>query len=252
MGNNFYTKWINKPNPGYTTFKVASMDPALAGLDRGITYQKNVIVSCDGVITYNKATGVVAWSDVIRIHFNRADGQAILNTIAAGDITLADNEFFYVTLSETDSTALTASKAAITTSAASNFLAYNILVLGYRNAASDEFYPVHLPKVEDAVVTLSSAEAVTVYWNLGKVQKITLGHDVTFTFSGAKDGDRLILSIKQNDSEAKTVTLPVSVRFGTDITEYVVTETLDAKDKIGFIYDGDDSKYDLVSVAKGF
>ena len=144
MGNNFYTKWINKPNSGYTTFKVTSMDPALAGLDRGITYHKNVIVSCDGEISYNSVTGVLTWSDTIRIFFNRADGQAILNTIAAGDITLADNAFCYVDLSETNNTALTASSAAVTTGAASNFLAFNRLVLGYRNTVSKDFYPVHM------------------------------------------------------------------------------------------------------------
>jgi hypothetical protein len=139
MGSNFYTPWDTA-----VLYKPSSMNPALAGLDRGITYQKNVVVHCDGVITYDKGTGALAWSDVLRFHFNRADGQAILNTVAAGNITLADGEFAYVDLSETNNAVLTVAKAAISTGAASNFIAFNRLVLGYRNAASDEFYAVYL------------------------------------------------------------------------------------------------------------
>lgn len=120
------------------------MNPVPSGLDRVITYLKNVIVHCDGIISYTKSTGVLAWSDVLRIHFNRADGFAILNTVSVGNITLADGEFAYVDLNETNNTVLTVVKAAITTGVASNFLAFNRVVLGYRNAASDEFFPVYL------------------------------------------------------------------------------------------------------------
>jgi hypothetical protein len=149
MGSNFHTPWDTN-----VLYKPTSMNPALAGLDRGITYLKNVIVHCDGVITYNKTTGVLAWSDILRIHFNRADGQAILNTVAVGNITLADGEFAYVDLSETNNAVLTVAKAAISTGAASNFIAFNRLILGYRNAASDNFFPVYLrrwnlPTIQD-------------------------------------------------------------------------------------------------------
>lgn len=137
MGNNFFTPWDTS-----TLFKPANMNPVPQGLDRGITYLKNVIVHCDGEITYNRATGILAWSDVLRIHFNRADGQAILNTVSAGSIAVADNEFVYADLNETNNTVLTLAVAAITTGAASNFVTYNRIVLGYRNTASDIFYPV--------------------------------------------------------------------------------------------------------------
>lgn len=144
MGNNFYTKWVDKPTSGYTTFKVASMDPPLAGLDRGITYLKNPIIHCDGTIAYVSSTGTLSWSNTLRILFNRADGKAIQNTVAAGNVVLADNQFAYVDLNETDGSVLTVSAADITTNTASNFLAFNRLMLGYRNTASDMYFPAYL------------------------------------------------------------------------------------------------------------
>jgi hypothetical protein len=98
------------------------------------------------VLSYVKSTGVLAWSGTLRIHFNRTDGFAILNTVAAGSVTLADNEFAYADLNETDGAAITVSKAAITTGAASNYKAFNRVILAYRNATSDEMYPVELVK----------------------------------------------------------------------------------------------------------
>lgn len=108
MGTNFHTPWDTN-----IIYKPTSMNPALADIDKAITYLRNVIVHCDGLITYNKTTGVLTWANVIRIHFNRADGQAILNTVAAGNITLADGEFAYVDLNETNGSVLTVAKAAV-------------------------------------------------------------------------------------------------------------------------------------------
>ena len=233
-----------------TLLDVAGQPMYGGGGGAGTAQQGNVIVNCDGALTYNSVTGVLSWSGDIHIYFTTASSMACHNIIATSSITLNDNEFAYAALVEVNDQAISMAKAAIATGSESNF--FDVLVMGYRNAASDRFYPVNLPNVEEAVVSLTSATAVTVYWNKGKVQKITLGHDVTFTFSGAKAGDKLIVTIKQNDAAAKTVTLPGDVRYGTDITSYAVTVTLDKKDKLGFIYDGDDSKYDLVAVSKGF
>lgn len=138
MGNNYYI-----PLDASTLFKYTHLNAPLASLDRAVTYLKNMIVSCDGAITWE--SGTLTWSGTIRIHFNTAAGLAVQNTITASNVALSDNEFAYVDLSETNDSALTVSKAAITTAAASNFIAYNRLVLGYRNTTSDQFYPVALP-----------------------------------------------------------------------------------------------------------
>lgn len=142
MGNNYFTPYSNTAPK--TAFTAASMGAPLVELDQAITYgTKRPIVHTDGDITWSG--GTLTWTGTIRILFNTAAGLAVQNTIAAGSIALSDNEFCYVTLNETNDTALTMSKAAVTTAAASNFLTLGILVMGYRNTTNDEFYPVWLP-----------------------------------------------------------------------------------------------------------
>jgi len=138
MGNNYFTNLV----AGVLQFKAAHFNTPLAELDKAITYRQNVIIHCDGDLSYDKATGIFSWSATLRILFNSAAGLAIQNTVAAGNVTLADNEFCYATLNETNGTVLTVAKAAVTTAAASNFLALGRVVLGYRNTTSDEFYAV--------------------------------------------------------------------------------------------------------------
>ena len=140
MGANFHTAYAD----GSTIFAASSMEPPLSDLDRAISYTKNVIVHCDGVINYSAASGQLTWSGTLRILFVRADGQLIQNTVATGGVTLSDNQMAYVDLSETNDAAVTVSVASLTTAAASTTKAYNRLVLGYRNTASDAFYPVNI------------------------------------------------------------------------------------------------------------
>lgn len=152
MGNNYFTPYSNTAPK--TAFTAASMGAPLVELDKAITYgTKRPIVHTDGDITWSG--GTLTWSGTIRILFNTAAGLVVQNTIASGNIALSDNEFCYVTLSETNNAALTMSKAAITTAAASNFLTLGILVLGYRNTTNDEFYPVWLPFKYSALDTSS-------------------------------------------------------------------------------------------------
>lgn len=139
MGSNFHT-----PYAITTKSRASELNTPLAALDKQLSYQQNMIIHCDGDITYDPATGVLAWSGALRILFNTAAGLAVQNTVATGNVTLADNEFAYVTLNETNDTALSVSKTTITTGTTSNFLAQGRLVLGYRNTASDGYFPVAL------------------------------------------------------------------------------------------------------------
>lgn len=141
---NFHTPWIDKPAPGYTLWKASSMNPALAGLDRGITYLKNVMVHTQGEVTY--AAGTLTWAGTIQILFTTAAGLAVRNTIAAGNIAVSAGNMVYVDLSETNNAVLTMQTASITLEAESNFKAFNRLVIGIRNPSVDEFYPVYFPR----------------------------------------------------------------------------------------------------------
>lgn len=147
MGSNFHIPWTTS-----TLLKASALTPALSDLDKGITYLKNLTVHTDGSITYVPSTGVLTWSSTLRILFNREDGQAIANTVTASSITLADNEFAYLDLSETNNATVSVAKAAVTTGAASNFKAVNRLVIGYRNTASDRLFSRVLPGVLEGAV----------------------------------------------------------------------------------------------------
>jgi len=116
-------------------------------LDRALTYNKPAIVSCDGEVTWDNATGTLAWDGPLRIVFNREDGVAIQNVIATGSLVLLDNQFAVVPLNDTNDTTISASAATLTPGAVSNFLAYNVFVLAYKNATSDNLSTIGLPPI---------------------------------------------------------------------------------------------------------
>ena len=184
MGANFHTAYAD----GTTIFAASSMEAPLSDLDRAISYTKNVIVHCDGVINYSSASGQLTWSGTLRILFVRADGQLIQNTVAAGGVTLSDNQMAYVDLSETNDAAVTVYAASLTTAAASTTKAYNRLVLGYRNTASDAFYPVNvrLPVNSSTVGFFGSAPVAKATVTLGNTDNEIGGLAISATYSQAE------------------------------------------------------------------
>ena len=184
MGANFHTAYAD----GTTIFAASSMEAPLSDLDRAISYTKNVIVHSDGVINYSSASGQLTWSGTLRILFVRADGQLIQNTVAAGGVTLSDNQMAYVDLSETNDTAVTVYAASLTTAAASTTKAYNRLVLGYRNTASDAFYPVgvKVPINPSVVGFFGSAPVAKTTVTLGNTDNEIGGLTISAAYSQAE------------------------------------------------------------------
>ena len=184
MGANFHTAYAD----GTTIFAASSMEAPLSDLDRAISYTKNVIVHSDGVINYSSASGQLTWSGTLRIVFIRADGQLIQNTVAAGGVTLSDNQMAYVDLSETNDTAVTVYAASLTTAAASTTKAYNRLVLGYRNTASDAFYPVgvKVPINPSVVGFFGSAPVAKTTVTLGNTDNEIGGLTISAAYSQAE------------------------------------------------------------------
>ena len=184
MGANFHTAYAD----GTTIFAASSMEAPLSDLDRAISYAKNVIVHSDGVIHYSSASGQLSWSGTLRILFIRAEGQLIQNTVAAGGVTLSDNQMAYVDLSETNDTAVTVYAASLTTAAASTTKAYNRLVLGYRNTASDAFYPVgvKLPINPSVVGFFGSAPVAKTTVTLGNTDNEIGGLTISAAYSQAE------------------------------------------------------------------
>ena len=184
MGANFHTAYAD----GTTIFAASSMEAPLSDLDRAISYTKNVIVHSDGVINYSSASGQLTWSGTLRILFIRADGQLIQNTVAAGGVTLSDNQMAYVDLSETNDAAVTVYAASLTTAAASTTKAYNRLVLGYRNTASDAFYPVgvKVPINPSVVGFFGSAPVAKTTVTLGNTDNEIGGLTISAAYSQAE------------------------------------------------------------------
>lgn len=140
MSTNYHYEWTDSS----TLYKPTSMNPAMADLDKAVSYAKNIFVHHDGTVKYSIVTGLLVWSSTIRVLFNREDGKIIQNIIAAGSIQVADNEVVYVDLNETNDTALTMAVMAINYASSSVIVAYNRFVLGYKNPATDRLLSLWL------------------------------------------------------------------------------------------------------------
>lgn len=139
MGANFHSDWTTS-----TVFSPTDMNPPLQSLDRAITYIKNVIMHCDGVITYDSTTGQLVWDGILRILFSTSAGLLVENVVAIGGVTITDGQMAYVDLSETNGASVSVAVTTLTTGGASTILPFNRVVLGYRNSTADTLYPVLL------------------------------------------------------------------------------------------------------------
>lgn len=251
MGSNFHTPWTTS-----TKFRASEMAPPIDALDLAITYCRPAIVHCDGQIAYDASTGSLSWSGTLRILFSREDGDAVENTVAAGSVTLSDGRMAYVTLSETTGTALTVSTALVSTGSASGFLAYNRLVLAYRNTSSNECFPVALrPHLNDRrPVTGSETSAATITVDLDDydVCDITLDQNAQIDFTGGRDGQEVTLRILQDATGSRAPTWGTMVRFSTDTPSPTLSTAADTLDYLRFRYNSTDGKYDCMSANRGF
>jgi len=97
----------------------------------------------------------------------------------------------------------------------------------------------------------TSGGVVNCDWNAFDEIRITLTTNTTLTFSGALDGQGCILKLKQDSVGGRTVALPAIARFNSLITIYTATPTVNRADKVGFVFDGTDTRYDIVSIVPG-
>lgn len=93
---------------------------------------------------------------------------------------------------------------------------------------------------------------LVVDWSGTDEIRLTLTGDFSPTFIGAQDGQRCMLTLTQDGSGSRLVTLPGSVRYCDSITGYTASTTAGKTDRIGFTYHGGISKYDIVAIQKGY
>jgi hypothetical protein len=102
------------------------------------------------------------------------------------------------------------------------------------------------------VETIDSAVAAVLNWSAFDEYRVTLSADFAPGFAGAADGQRLVLTIIQDGTGGRSVSLPDNVRYSTDLPSYSATGSAGRSDKLGFIFNATDQCYDLVAVIKGF
>lgn len=88
-------------------------------------------------------------------------------------------------------------------------------------------------------------------WSAYDEIRITLTANTTLTFAGALDGQGCILKLRQDAVGSRSVSLPANVRTNAIIAAYSPTLVAGKADLVGVRYDGQDSRYDLVSLIQG-
>jgi len=107
---------------------------------------------------------------------------------------------------------------------------------------------------EKVVQTITCADNVTVDWSLGGIAKMTFDRaTVAFTFTGAYAEQKCVLKLKQDATGGRTATFGSEVRGSDDLpSPPTLSANPNKTDYLGYIYSGADSKYDFVSINKGF
>ena len=105
-----------------------------------------------------------------------------------------------------------------------------------------------------AVQTPASADTINVNFALGGTVRVLLNRPTTtLNFSGAYDGQRIVLELTQDAIGGRGIIFGSETVVGTDLTFPVPLSTDPNKsDELGFIYNGTTGKYRYTSLARGF
>lgn len=85
-----------------------------------------------------------------------------------------------------------------------------------------------------------------------RLHRITPTGNITLDFTGAADGQKVLIEVTQDATGSRLVTLGTGVAYGSDITAYTASTAANKTDVLGFIYNSAAGKYRLVAVAKGY
>jgi hypothetical protein len=109
-----------------------------------------------------------------------------------------------------------------------------------------------LPRTVSRVTTPTYSASLTLNWAVADVIRVTLTGNITITNSGAVDGQKCVLELLQDGTGSRTVAFTGETRYGTSIPSFTATTTASKLDRVGFIYTGVTSKYDVLAISKGF
>lgn len=129
------------------------------------------------------------------------------------------------------------------------------------SAARNKSFTKVADRLEEIEVLLSKtvqspapADTININWSLGSLARITLNRaTTTFAFSGAYDGQKLVLELIQDDQGSRGVAFGSEIVAGVDFTLPIpLSSDSNKRDFIGFIYSAATGKYNYVSLARGF
>ena len=102
-------------------------------------------------------------------------------------------------------------------------------------------------------VALSDAATIAVDASLGNHFRVTLGGNRTLgNPTNATDGQKLLFEIIQDGTGSRTLALDTKYAFGTDITSFTATTTLNKRDFLGVVYNGTADKFYVIGIQKGY
>lgn len=104
------------------------------------------------------------------------------------------------------------------------------------------------------VQTPASADTININWALGGHARITLDRaTTTINMSGAYDSQKCTLELVQDGVGGRAVSFGAEVAAGTDFTlPAALSAAASKRDFLGFMYSGGNSKYNYVSLSRGY
>jgi hypothetical protein len=104
------------------------------------------------------------------------------------------------------------------------------------------------------VQTPASADTVNINWSLGSHVRLVLDRaSTTINMSGGYDSQKCVLELIQDATGGRAVVLGTGVQVGTDLTVPVpLSQDPNKRDLLGFVYSAGNSKYDYVSLSRGY
>ena len=107
--------------------------------------------------------------------------------------------------------------------------------------------------LETAVVTLTDAATIAINASLGNTFTVTLGGNRTLgTPTNPSSGQKIIVRVTQNGTGGRTLSYSSDWNLGTDFVGLPLSTAANATDYIGAIYNAITSKWDIVSIMRGY
>lgn len=102
------------------------------------------------------------------------------------------------------------------------------------------------------IATPASAAAITCDFDNYDIYRITMAHNITFTFQGGSDGAVKLLELKQDATGSRVPVWPGTARFSASLPAPTLTTTANRLDKLAFRRRVADTKYDIESINLNF